>query len=226
MTVAVLGLNAPAATAVATGPVVAISTSTYGSCALSDTRALRCWGFQGVRTAGNTMTGSGAPTTMLSGVTQADGGLGHVCGLIAGGTVKCWGDNQNGQLGNNSRARSETPVAVQGLSGAKRITLGSAHSCALLNSDAIQCWGDNSRGQLGNGGFSASAAPFAIATRSPLDSAANVGSQTRAFAKPLVIPTSARIRWVRVQDARGTGRSGRRCHRACGSTARCRSLEG
>ena len=71
--------------------------------------------------------------------------------------MTCWGNNGNGQLGNNSTTQSPIPVAVSGLTTATGVSAGNSHSCAVLTSGGVQCWGVNSSGQLGDetGGSSA-----------------------------------------------------------------------
>ena len=75
------------------------------------------------------------------------------CSLSATGTVRCWGDNAYGQLGNgSSNPLGETAsVAVLGVTNAVEITAGDYHACALLNDGRVKCWGYGFYGQLGYG---------------------------------------------------------------------------
>ena len=42
-------------------------------------------------------------------------GVQHACSMASNGSVKCWGANASGQLGNGNTTRSFTPVNVAGL---------------------------------------------------------------------------------------------------------------
>lgn len=75
----------------------------------------------------------------------------HSCALLSNGTVKCWGLNSRGQLGDGSSTASSLPLRVVGISTATAIAVGYAFSCALLAGGAIKCWGLNNQGQLGDG---------------------------------------------------------------------------
>lgn len=107
-------------------------------------------------TAANAVTG-------LSGVTQLAAAGNYNCALLSNGTVKCWGENIFGQLGNGTGLPGPTavptPVTVSGLSGVAEIKLGAQHACARLTSGAVRCWGRNHVGQLGNSGTTNSSVP-------------------------------------------------------------------
>ncbi len=75
---------------------------------------------------------------------------------VSGG-VKCWGSNEQGQLGVDQNVGTvtpnEVPVNVQALdstSGVIQVTGGLYHNCALLRTGAVKCWGVNEHGQLGS----------------------------------------------------------------------------
>jgi alpha-tubulin suppressor-like RCC1 family protein len=79
------------------------------------------------------------------------------------GTLWCWGDNKEGQLGIGTNAASTTPVQV--FAGAAKwttVSAGQSHTCALQADGTLWCWGRNANGQLGTGSNLASAAPVAL----------------------------------------------------------------
>lgn len=79
-------------------------------------------------------------------------GANHACAVIAGGTLKCWGDNSFGKLGDGSTSTRFEPVEVVGLGGrVVQVAAGTNHTCALMGTGRVKCWGSNEYGQLGNG---------------------------------------------------------------------------
>jgi alpha-tubulin suppressor-like RCC1 family protein len=87
-------------------------------------------------------------------------GPNHSCVVIAGGHVKCWGDNSDGALGTGDRTSHPQPVDVSELTGYVRlIAVGTSHTCAVMSTGSLKCWGDNSAGQLGDGTLLSKTAP-------------------------------------------------------------------
>ena len=136
--------------------VTALALGYAHTCALVD-GGIQCWGQNLSGQIGDGTTSqrlSPVWVVDLSGwwIVSIEAGESHTCAIIIGGMVKCWGNNFDGQLGNNSTTDSSRPVDVAGLtSGIASITAGVYHTCAMANTGGIKCWGGNFTGQLGDG---------------------------------------------------------------------------
>lgn len=75
----------------------------------------------------------------------------HTCAVLLDGSVRCWGQNTRGQLGDGTRRSSPRPREVVGVRDAVSVATGDRHGCALLHSGETRCWGDNTEGALGDG---------------------------------------------------------------------------
>lgn len=76
----------------------------------------------------------------------------HVCALTADGAVHCWGENNQGQLGNgHGDGSTSTPTPIVGGASYKAVSVGRQFSCAITADGVPQCWGRNAEGQLGAG---------------------------------------------------------------------------
>jgi alpha-tubulin suppressor-like RCC1 family protein len=86
----------------------------------------------------------------------------HTCGLQANGSLWCWGQNADGQLGTGSNLPSSAPATVTALPATwLAVAAGGGHTCAVGGDGTLWCWGRNASGQLGIG----SVAPQSLPTR-------------------------------------------------------------
>lgn len=144
--------------------------------------AVDTWGVNGVGQLGNNstaeehlpvqVTGPGG-SGLLSGVIATSIGSYHGLALKSDGTVWAWGQNNDGQLGNNSTTNSSAPVEVLAgacagcgtyLSGVVAIAAGSFHSVALRSDGTVWTWGDNQYGELGNNSTTQANTPVEVLT--------------------------------------------------------------
>jgi hypothetical protein len=158
--------------------VVGVSARSYQTCAYKGNGTLWCWGLNTYGQLGDGTTGGPgcggacklAPvqvaslgTNVVEAATGGYGYAGHSCARLADGTVWCWGNNNDGQLGDGtasgqtcgSEVCKPSPVQVTALgANAVEIAVGGYHTCARLGNGTLWCWGRSSTGQLGNGSSS------------------------------------------------------------------------
>ena len=109
---------------------------------------------------GNTASGDGCSPSCHGEPRELAAGAMTTCALGAGGVLKCWGDNANGELG---RGNTETlgdqpgelgdalgPIDLAGDLNVFAVAAGGAHTCAA-SLDGVRCWGYNGDGELGLG---------------------------------------------------------------------------
>ncbi len=138
--------------------VTAIAAGGNFSLALTNKETVKAWGsdVDGQLADGGAAEegGSDVPVVAegLSGVRAIAAGNCHALAILSDGSVRGWGENNYGQLGNGMvKAIQETPVQATGLSGVRTISAGTMDSFALLNSGAVMAFGTNLRGTLGDG---------------------------------------------------------------------------
>ena len=132
--------------------VLAVAPGSNHTCALLAGGAVKCWGSGSVLGYGSPVN-SGTPVNVIglaTGVSAITAGVRHSCALLATG-IQCWGENESGELGNNTNTYSSSPVNVVGLGTTiTSIAIGAAHSCALTIAGGVKCWGFNVLGALGD----------------------------------------------------------------------------
>ena len=157
----------------------------YGAghgCAITPATGVQCWG-QG--TAGQLGNGTiltsnaivdvidGATGQPLTGATSLSAGSTHNCVIMTDTTVKCWGANASGQLGNGESGTGKlastavtvlTAVGGPALTGVVEVSAGVSHTCARLDTGTAKCWGINSGRQLGDNSTTLRATPVDVRT--------------------------------------------------------------
>ncbi|MEV8632536.1 S8 family serine peptidase [Streptosporangium sp. NPDC051023] len=129
---------------------------------------VRAWGDNSQRQLGyGTMDSSLALTVPgLTGVSTAFGsvaaGAAHSVAVLATGTVKAWGDNSQGQLGDGTTTDRISPVTVSGLTNVSQVSSRGEHVLALVSGGTVKAWGDNSQGQLGDGTLTDRKTPVSV----------------------------------------------------------------
>jgi alpha-tubulin suppressor-like RCC1 family protein len=146
----------------------------YHSCVLLSGGIVKCWGYNdfGQLGTGDVATRGDEPGEMGDDLVSVELGVGklaldiaaggmHSCALLNDGSVKCWGGNEAGQLGQGDRrARGDQPgelgdrlppIDLGTNTRVTRIVAGFAHTCVLFVDQRVKCWGTNAYGELGLG---------------------------------------------------------------------------
>ena len=147
--------------------------SSNHSLALLNDKTVKSWGNNFYGQLGNTVnvgtnTANNIPYLIpdLNNVIMIKTGNNHSIALLSDGTIKCWGLNDRGQLGDGTTTNSSSPVTVSGINNAIAIAAGDKHSIALLSDGTIKSWGSNEFNQLGNstnaGTTTANSSPLSV----------------------------------------------------------------
>lgn len=144
------------------------------TCTLSVTGVVRCFGdgSSGQLGTGSPNSVGSQPGQMGAALVPVDLGTGrtarvitagvsHACAVLDNGQLKCWGRNDNGQLGlGDATDRGSAPnqmgdtLPAVNLGTGRRavaVSAGDNHTCAILDNGQVKCWGRNNLGQLGRG---------------------------------------------------------------------------
>ena len=184
--------------------VVQQGTGNNHSCAVRADGSVWCWGDNSSRQLGNGLAGCGAygsdysltpirvvkgnspsSSEFLADVVQVSAVSYHSCAVRVDGSVWCWGEASDGQLGHeggfapssydSDRICVGSPVQVvakaggaasgEFLTGVVQVSAGNKHSCAVRADGSVWCWGKGSNGQLGYGGTSGQDHPVQVVAK-------------------------------------------------------------
>jgi alpha-tubulin suppressor-like RCC1 family protein len=167
--------------------VISVAAGGSHSMALCSDGTFAAWGYNGYGELGG---GGGQQSNVAVAVSVSNpsslngkkvaaiaAGAAHSMALCSDGTVSTWGNNANGQLGNNSTITSYWPVAVNvshnvingklvfsALYGKTLVAIaaGQNHCLALCSDGTVAAWGYNGNGQLGTNTTTSSIFPVAV----------------------------------------------------------------
>ncbi len=139
----------------------------YHTCVLTNAGTVSCTGDNnsgeiGLDPGSSSRETSPVTVTGLSNIVDLASNDAHNCALDAAGTVRCWGNNSSGQLGNTTTTDNHVPQVVTLPGPAVDVAAGSNHSCAALATGAVWCWGSGTSGELGNGAATDSTSPVPV----------------------------------------------------------------
>jgi alpha-tubulin suppressor-like RCC1 family protein len=132
------------------------------ACAVVQAGTVFCWGSNLFGETGNDPSTPSVSTPAevvgLQNVVEVRAGYFSTCARERDGSVWCWGQNADGQLGHSpssdtmcgSAPCSSVPQKVALAAAATAIDVGYLFACALETTGMLQCWGDDTYGELGS----------------------------------------------------------------------------
>jgi alpha-tubulin suppressor-like RCC1 family protein len=143
--------------------ITEIASSGFTSYAVGAGGTVRAWGSNDDGLLGNGTSGgfslTPAPVPGLTGITQISSSPDETLALAgASGTVRAWGDNNAGELGDGTTTSHYAPEQL-GLTGVTQVSAGWDAGAAVLASGTLLTWGQNSVGELGLGTHDAASHP-------------------------------------------------------------------
>lgn len=135
--------------------VISVSAGEGHTCAITRDSKLYCWGENlwgelGLGNSGSNKFRVLPEAVNLSHVTSVSTGHGQTCATTQDGTLYCWGNNMNGQLGLGDLVNRKRPIPLN-LKDVTAVSAGYFNTCAMTRDNQVSCWGSGGFGRLGDG---------------------------------------------------------------------------
>jgi len=146
-------------------PMMMVRAGRFHTCAVSAQGEVWCWGRGGQGALGDDTSLDRLAPVKCKGLPETAVALavgdGSTCAVLSGGATYCWGRNDVGQLGDQSRIPRSAPTAIEGLES-RNVALGAGYACVVTLAHHAMCWGRNEQGQLGDGSTQARDVPARV----------------------------------------------------------------
>ncbi|MDI1447426.1 EGF domain-containing protein [Polyangium sp. 6x1] len=133
---------------------VSVSAGATFTCALDENKRISCFGSGNVGQIGDGLgVAQSTPAIGAGGYDDwmfLSAGSTHACGIRAGGALYCWGQNNRGQIGDNTTNNALSPVLVDA-GPWSLVSAGTEFTCGVKSNGSLHCWGFNNARQLGDG---------------------------------------------------------------------------
>lgn len=136
--------------------IIAVSAGDLHSIALKADGTVWVWGDNSSAQIGNGSTGpdqlNPVQNTTLTNVVQVTAGAYHNLALLKDGTVRVWGNNLEGEVGNGvTGATQPLPLQTLGIANVVEIEATGYTNYVRLQDGSVRAWGYNFYGSVGNG---------------------------------------------------------------------------
>jgi alpha-tubulin suppressor-like RCC1 family protein len=173
-------------TGLTTSNVSQVVAGLYHTCARTTAGQAYCWGSNpDGRIGDNSTTNRLTPTAVststgltTTNVASLAAGWNNTCAVTTSGRAYCWGNDSNGQVGDNASGAGLsrlTPTAVNTSTGltttnVARMAIGNLNACAITTAGQAYCWGANGNGEVGDNSTTQRLVPTPVDTTTGLTS--------------------------------------------------------
>jgi len=186
----------------------AIAAGEMHSLAVTEDGRVWGWGWNRNFSLGNKFFGKVTPRPMskltgedLTGVIAVAAGRQHSIALKSDGTVWAWGNNNYGQLGDNSTKERGKPVQVKSVDGkgnllnVTSISVGACgdHTLALTKDGKVYAWGRNDQYQLGDNSSTDRKTPVQVRYANSAATVSNVTSISAGYLHSMYMDGTGKV---------------------------------